>query len=224
MINLTTLLAHTSGEWISSDWPVCSVTETASPQRMGAALTYARRYGLFTLVGIAGEDDLDAPDLSIEPVGPPAEARAQRSRKPSNGSVRKPILAPASSAALRDQLIAEISGLREEEELAQWAHRRLAAKNTLTAEDTGALESAYLATLSVQVSKVSAHSVEGGGALPQSEPSGFASASSERMATVQVDDSQRAAIRPHGPGRTLQQGSPAVRCSAALSRLPALAL
>ena len=202
VIHLTALLAHTSGEWISSDRPVCSVTEIASLQRMGAALTYARRYGLFTLVGIAGEDDLDAPDLSIEPVGPPAEARAQRSRKPSNGSVRKPILAPASSAALRDQLIAEISGLREEEELAQWAHRRLAAKNTLTAEDTGALESAYLATLSVQVSKVSAHSVEGGGALPQSEPSGFASASSERMATVQVDNSQRAAIRPHGPGRT----------------------
>ena len=34
-----------------------------APHRMGAALTYARRYALFTLVGIAGEDDLDAPDL-----------------------------------------------------------------------------------------------------------------------------------------------------------------
>jgi hypothetical protein len=31
---------------------------------MGAALTYARRYALFTFVGIAGEDDLDAPDLA----------------------------------------------------------------------------------------------------------------------------------------------------------------
>ena len=29
----------------------------------GDALTYARRYALFTLVGIAGEDDIDAPDL-----------------------------------------------------------------------------------------------------------------------------------------------------------------
>src|ERR1700744_6767291 len=56
-IRLTTLLAHASGEWISSDWPVCSVGETA--HRMGAALTYARRYALFALVGIAGEDDLD---------------------------------------------------------------------------------------------------------------------------------------------------------------------
>ena len=62
-IHLTTVLAHTSGEWLSSEWPVCSARETVSPHRMGAALTYARRYALFTLVGIAGEDDLDAPDL-----------------------------------------------------------------------------------------------------------------------------------------------------------------
>src|SRR5499427_8296928 len=61
MVNLTTTLAHASGEWIASDWPVCPIAETANPQRMGAALTYARRYALFTLVGIAGEDDLDAP-------------------------------------------------------------------------------------------------------------------------------------------------------------------
>src|SRR2546425_2102656 len=63
MVNLTTLLAHASGEWIASDWPVCPVAETANPQRMGAAL----RYALFTLVGIAGEDDLDAPDLCPPP-------------------------------------------------------------------------------------------------------------------------------------------------------------
>jgi hypothetical protein len=33
----------------------------------GAALTYARRYALFTLVGIAGDDDLDAPELLADP-------------------------------------------------------------------------------------------------------------------------------------------------------------
>jgi ERF superfamily len=64
LIRLTTILAHASGEWLSSDWPVCPLAETAAPRRMGAALTYARRYALFTLVGIAGEDDLDAPDLN----------------------------------------------------------------------------------------------------------------------------------------------------------------
>jgi ERF superfamily len=63
LLRLTTILAHSSGEWVSSEWPVCQITEISSAQRMGAALTYARRYALFTLVGIAGEDDLDAPDF-----------------------------------------------------------------------------------------------------------------------------------------------------------------
>ena len=66
LIRLTTTLAHSSGEWLSSEWPVCPISETAAPRRMGAALTYARRYALFTLVGIAGEDDVDAPDLNAK--------------------------------------------------------------------------------------------------------------------------------------------------------------
>ena len=70
LVRLTTVLAHASGEWISSEWPVCPVSETATPHRMGAALTYARRYALFTLVGIAGEDDLDAPDTGPAPGRP----------------------------------------------------------------------------------------------------------------------------------------------------------
>ena len=69
MLNLTTLLAHSSGEWIASQWPVCAIAETANPHHMGAALTYARRYALFTLVGIAGEDDLDAPDTCTPATG-----------------------------------------------------------------------------------------------------------------------------------------------------------
>ena len=77
IVNLTTMLAHASGEWIASDWPVCAVSETATPHRMGAALTYARRYALFTLVGIAGEDDLDAPDLAT----PTNQASGLRSRR-----------------------------------------------------------------------------------------------------------------------------------------------
>src|SRR5262244_3954160 len=81
LVNLTTMLAHASGEWIASDWPVCPVAEMANPQRMGAALTYARRYALFTLVGIAGEDDLDAPDVCA---APPSTSRVS-SRTPGNG-------------------------------------------------------------------------------------------------------------------------------------------
>src|SRR5215831_14743457 len=85
MVNLTTTLAHASGEWIASDWPVCPIAETANPQRMGAALTYARRYALFTLVGIAGEDDIEAPDLCAEP-NALSSTVPQRTLQPGNGN------------------------------------------------------------------------------------------------------------------------------------------
>src|SRR5215468_6626036 len=131
IVNLTTVLAHASGEWIASDWPVCPIAEMASPQRMGAALTYARRYALFTLVGIAGEDDLDAPDLTTpmvptSKVDKPAEnkigqlnggqahstqqfSRGRHAKAASNP--RKPTLEPQASASLRDQLTAELKDL-----------------------------------------------------------------------------------------------------------------
>jgi hypothetical protein len=154
-IRLTTLLAHASGEWLSSDWPVCPISEMANPHRMGAALTYARRYALFALVGIAGEDDLDAPELIAEPAfaGGDANASVPTGRKPSGGSMRKarqprPVLGPEPSAALRDQLIAEVQNLTTGEEIALWAQRGLAAKNTLTAEDAGAVETACQVVLS----------------------------------------------------------------------------
>jgi hypothetical protein len=156
-VRLTTLLAHASGEWISSDWPVCAVSEMAAPHRMGAALTYARRYALFALVGIAGEDDLDAPDILNQP-GPAIdraddnESAASKGKRP-NGPIHKsrqpkPVLATDASAALRDQLIAEIQQLKDGEELAFWAHRRLPDKNTLTADDARAVETAYQILLS----------------------------------------------------------------------------
>jgi len=155
-IRLTTLLAHASGEWIASDWPVCLISETATPHRMGAALTYARRYALFALVGIAGEDDLDAPDTSIEPIPintPEDGSLGQRSnQKTTNGSIHKPrqtkpLLAQEPSATLREQLIIEIGNLKSGDDLALWAHRRLPAKNTLAADDARAVEVAYQAVL-----------------------------------------------------------------------------
>ena len=118
---------------------------------MGAALTYARRYALFALVGIAGEDDLDAPDLLTEPspaVATDTSQGAPNGRKPPNGSIHKPrqpkpLLAIEPSAALRSELIAEIQQLKDPDDLALWAHRRLPAKNTLTADDARAVEAAY---------------------------------------------------------------------------------
>jgi ERF superfamily len=166
IVNLTTVLAHSSGEWIASDWPVCAISETATPHRMGAALTYARRYALFTMVGIAGEDDLDAPDFNTprhQPLGPerpkaggngrlngghsrpalPLDGRrGSRPRRPT-----EPMLEPDGSAQLRDRLVTELGELGSGDDAALWAKRRLSEKNRLTASDARRVEEAFQAKL-----------------------------------------------------------------------------
>jgi hypothetical protein len=159
LIRLTTVLAHSSGEWVSSDWPVCPVSETAAPHKMGAALSYARRYALFTLVGIAGEDDLDAPDLpgiKLDGGGesPPTPKKMNGHASLHSGPVHGkrsprdvrpivPILDAEASATVRHKLAAEVTGLGSAEAAIEWARRSIAAKNTLTTEDAGAVETAF---------------------------------------------------------------------------------
>ena len=150
IINLTTMLAHSSGEWIASDWPVCAIRETATPHRMGAALTYARRYALFTLVGIAGEDDLDAPDLPAPtvPNAKPELPPVRRNGKANSIAPLKIVLDPDASAALRDQLLADVARLSSSVTAATWAQRIMAAKNSLVATDALRVEAAFAERLS----------------------------------------------------------------------------
>jgi ERF superfamily protein len=167
IVRLSTVLAHASGEWIASDWPVCAIGETTAPHRMGAALTYARRYGLFTLVGIAGEDDLDAPDL-IAPATPSPRSEhpsfAKQKGRPNGGPADREkalsglnrqnkcaprtLLEPEASAALREQLVAQVNDLTSAEQAATWGLQALAAKNTLLPGDAERVESAFQVQLS----------------------------------------------------------------------------
>jgi ERF superfamily len=163
MVNLTTTLAHASGEWIASDWPVCPIAETANPQRMGAALTYARRYALFTLVGIAGEDDLDAPDLcdgpllaADRPFKPMDHQSRMPTRTPGDGHARggsaklgrAVILDSEQSAALREKLLTQLGNIISADLAAAWAREALSAKNSLTATDAKLVEDAFERRLS----------------------------------------------------------------------------
>jgi ERF superfamily len=161
LVHLSTVLAHASGEWISSDWPVCSVKEIVSPHRMGAALTYAGRYALFTLVGITGEDDLDAPDL-VAPTPPilgngargqpwsgnGSGGPAARASSPGRNSSElerqpRPVLTPEDSAAVRDRLLKALTPIASAEEAAIWAQKCLPVKNTLTEADCQSVEQAF---------------------------------------------------------------------------------
>jgi ERF superfamily len=165
LIRLTTTLAHASGEWLSSEWPVCPIAETAAPRRMGAALTYARRYALFTLVGIAGEDDLDAPDLAegakadaaakVDDAGIPARLRPAPAAEAGASATAAPrgkekpirpariILGTEQSAELRERLLASLGQLQSADEAVDWVHANLAAKNTLIAADADRVESGF---------------------------------------------------------------------------------
>jgi ERF superfamily len=171
IVHLTTTLAHASGEWISSDWPVCPVSDTATPHRMGAALTYARRYALFTLVGIAGEDDLDAPDLITPTTQTSSTAKSRDGNRSAlnngrlNGGQADGALVPASrrhprqirsnaaaatldaeaSAQLRDRLLAELNELDASDAAATWAQRCLREKNRLVLADARRIEDAFAA-------------------------------------------------------------------------------
>ena len=134
---------------------------------MGAALTYARRYALFTLVGIAGEDDLDAPDLGAAPrfnSEPPLAGHQTQSNGRTSAVDRsggkgggspvpsaRSALPPDQSAALRERLITEVAHINSADEAATWAHRNLPAKNTLIATDAQLVEDRFqirLATIS----------------------------------------------------------------------------
>jgi hypothetical protein len=184
MVNLTTMLAHASGEWIASDWPVCPIAETANPQRMGAALTYARRYALFTLVGIAGEDDLDAPDHCDGPLPPSVVDRSFKStdgephmplRTPGNGhgrsggikGERAVTLDPEQSAALRESLLTQLGNISSADLAAAWAQEALTAKNSLIATDAKLVEDAFERRLSELASSEAATPSNDDPSVPQ---------------------------------------------------------
>ena len=229
-IRLTTLLVHESGEWIASDWPVCPISQTNTPHLMGAALSYARRYALFALVGIAGEDDLDAPDLLVErspAINLPADKskNIDRDRKP-NGSLHKqtqPKLSREASGVLRDALMAEINQVKNPDDLARWTHRRFAAKNTLTTDDVKAVELVYLEVLKAVPPEAELSSEPQEGELNElQEPAKSAKGeglSSGRKFNQPSRTTSHAAAQIHPREK---QGTSSVCGDAALSRLPTL--
>jgi ERF superfamily protein len=169
MVNLTTMLAHASGEWIASDWPVCAVAETANPQRMGSALTYARRYALFTLVGIAGEDDLDAPDLDAACSPVSSALAASRGARPRNGPSSRPppsggngsaaagatgskseplpVVDGEQSVVLRDRLLGTLADIASGDLAESWAREALTLKPRMTADHSAQVEDAFVERL-----------------------------------------------------------------------------
>jgi len=92
VVVLRTTLMHVSGQWISGSYPVVPVKP--DPQGYGSAMTYARRYSLSAMVGLAADDDDDGEAASGSKTFPaPAAAKAAaapKADKPAATTVSKP--------------------------------------------------------------------------------------------------------------------------------------
>jgi hypothetical protein len=129
---------------------------------------------------LANKDDLDAPDL-LSPAAPETEmsrptaikkdrlngSQGQSAERGSGGhrgkaglTTSRPKLAPVASAALREQLTAQVTELKSAEDAAKWAHRVLGAKNTLTAVDAEHVEQAFQSRLTLIPGEISREGAE----------------------------------------------------------------
>lgn len=70
-----TMLMHSSGERLTGDFPI-AVPATATPQQIGSAVTYARKYSLASMVGVAPDDDDDG-NAATETAGGPTQNKAK---------------------------------------------------------------------------------------------------------------------------------------------------
>lgn len=98
---LITTLVHSSGEWIGGVYPVKAKDTT--PQALGSALTYARRYAFGALVGLTSDDDDDGNAAQNG-----AQAKPQQAQQPApkpvtngNGAAAKGAKVPTETNAMR---------------------------------------------------------------------------------------------------------------------------
>lgn len=109
MIVLNTRITHLSGQWIESEYPVGGL---GKPQEMGSGMTYARRYALFSMVGVAGEDDDDGNAAQAAEPAKPAKAVAKQ---------MQPGMTPDDSTKLLGVIKAVMESCKTVATLSEWA-------------------------------------------------------------------------------------------------------
>lgn len=118
------------GQWIMAAYPVCRLP--VKQQEMGSALTYSRRYSLFSMVGIAGEEDDDANAATVP-------ASAPKREKPATVE----LLSVADSARERDTLLASLTLCTSREGLLEWSNSTSKLRERMHRADVEVLQSAF---------------------------------------------------------------------------------
>ena len=121
-----------AGQWIQAEYPVSQFP--VKQQELGSCLTYSRRYSLFSLVGIAGEEDDDA-NAATSPT--PAPKRAPKAETVT-------LLSADESSRERDVLLKNLTLCTSSDEMLAWAQNTAQLRNKLHTADREVLKSAYL--------------------------------------------------------------------------------
>jgi len=133
VIVLNTRIAHKSGQWIESDYPVGGF---GKPQEMGSAMTYARRYALFSMVGVAGEDDDD---------GNAAQAADTTAVKAKAAPKQmEPGMQPKDSEEFFEVAKQAMDGSRTLEELSQWSVKNAKSLEMMIPKHRAELKDLYI--------------------------------------------------------------------------------
>jgi len=132
-IILHTRLVHTSGEWISSTYPVCHI---GKHQEMGAALTYAKRQALSAMVGVAGEEDDDGNEATKQTLQPTTFTKPVK--KPNANQY-----SDTESAVVHDQMITELMDCNSKEDLRAWATKNAPLKANLIEDHKKSIDKAF---------------------------------------------------------------------------------
>lgn len=109
--SVTTILMHTSGEWVSG---TCKIPfKSDDPKAVGANISYAKRYGLSAILGVCAEEDDE--NVAHSPANSSKEFR-QKQQKPASNPAPKPISngkATPNGGGLDENIVAQIEKAKE---------------------------------------------------------------------------------------------------------------
>lgn len=133
MMMLETRLVHSSGQWFGSIYPVCKFP--ARQQEIGSALTFSRRYSLFALAGIAGDDDDGNEASKVETPAPKV--------KPRTSPPAREAIDPEESRQAREQIVATLDDCETLSDFDAWGQANKSKIDSLRGNDIELVRTAF---------------------------------------------------------------------------------
>jgi len=126
---VTTMVVHSSGQWMRDELSIKPVSDT--PQAIGSALTYARRYSLCGMVGVVSEEDDDGNGKGQDAPQPKPKAQpaAKTPAPPAQPAPQNHVSAEPKPNGKAPELTEGAKIAKEVDSIVAWTKRLRGAKN-----------------------------------------------------------------------------------------------